>query len=177
MKASKVVFLVFLIILSICVSSIQPVKPQSSGIIYIRSDGSVEGTDKIQREGDVYTFASDIGTDVGSNGIVIERDNIVLDGSGYTLKGILSLFSTIVGVTLKDRSNVTVENINIQECSVGFEISNSSNCIISENSINPYEFGIQIRDSNKNRSDVVDSSCEFASIVCLKSSHYMLMCT
>ena len=29
-------------------------------VIYIRADGSVEGTDKIQREGTVYTFTGDI---------------------------------------------------------------------------------------------------------------------
>jgi len=40
--------------------------------IYIRADGSVEGTDKIQRDGDVYTLISDI-----SGSIVVERENVV----------------------------------------------------------------------------------------------------
>ena len=55
---------------------------KAEGTIYIRSDGSVEGTDKIQQDGNVYTFTDDI-----FDPIVVQRDNIVVDGAGYTLQG------------------------------------------------------------------------------------------
>ena len=65
-----------------CSISIQPVESQSFETIYIRADGSVEGTDKIHREGNIYTLSDDIfGT------IEVEKDDIVIDGSGYTLQG------------------------------------------------------------------------------------------
>src|SRR5512137_2069356 len=48
----------------------------------IREDGSVSGTDRIQRLGDIYTLTSNI-----SGGIQVQRSNIVLDGAGYTLSG------------------------------------------------------------------------------------------
>jgi parallel beta-helix repeat protein len=48
--------------------------------IYIRADGSIDGTDKIQRDGNVYSFTDDI-----YSRIEIQRSNIILDGAGYGL--------------------------------------------------------------------------------------------
>jgi parallel beta-helix repeat protein len=51
--------------------------------IYIRPNGSIDPpTTPIRRNGSVYTFEEDI---LGS--IIIERDNIVIDGAGFTLRG------------------------------------------------------------------------------------------
>ncbi len=51
--------------------------------IYIRPNGEVEpSTAPIQRMGDTYTFKDNI---FGS--IIIERDNAVIDGAGFTLQG------------------------------------------------------------------------------------------
>jgi hypothetical protein len=62
---------------------IQPVNSQSLDTIYIKSDGSVDGTDLIERNNSTYTFLNDI-----SGSVVISKDFITLDGSGYALKGI-----------------------------------------------------------------------------------------
>ena len=68
MKSIKlVIFLVFLVSLP----QLGLVKAQSS--IFIHSDGSVEGTNKIQRNGDVYSFTENI-----SGSLVIERDGITI---------------------------------------------------------------------------------------------------
>ena len=103
MKASKAVSLVFLITMSLWLVDTQPVMSQSSGTIYIRSDGTVEGTDKIQRDGNVYTFTNNI-----YDSIVVERDNIVVDGAGYTLQG------PFRGIYLESRNNVTIKNVEIK---------------------------------------------------------------
>ena len=88
--------------------NIQPVR--ASGTIYIRPDGTVEGTDKIQRDGDIYTFTGYIYDD----GIVVEIDNIVIDGAGYTLRG--NWPETYPrGIELTERSNVTIKNRRIDE--------------------------------------------------------------
>ena len=55
---------------------------EASGTIYIRADGNVEGTDKIQRDGNVYTFTDNI-----YEPLVVEKDNIVVDGAGYSIEG------------------------------------------------------------------------------------------
>ena len=76
------------------------VKAEST--IYIRADGSVEGTDKIQRDGDVYTLTGDI-----SGGITVQRNFTVIDGAGYTLHGNGEGF----GVSIK--MGVTVQYLQI----------------------------------------------------------------
>jgi len=87
-KASKVLFLVFLCMLSLYVANTRPVK--ADGPIYIRADGSVEGTDKIQRDGNVYTFTGNIDVfnpyvHIGV-GIGVQRDNIIIDGLATPFK-------------------------------------------------------------------------------------------
>ncbi len=60
---------------------IQPTKAGKT--IYIRADGSVEGTtDTTTVDNIVHTFTNDI-----SDSLVVERDDITIDGMGYTLQG------------------------------------------------------------------------------------------
>jgi len=75
---------------------------KAESTIYIRADGSVEGTNKIQRDGDVYTLTGDI-----SGGITVQRNFTVIDGAGYTLHGNGEGF----GVSIK--MGVTVQYLQI----------------------------------------------------------------
>ena len=124
MKANKVLFLFFLGILSLSLVNTQPVKPQSSGTVYIRADGSVEGTDKIQRDGNVYTFTENIYDE-----IVVERDNIVVDGAGYTVQGTGADDSPpwYRGIDLSHRSNVMIKNTRISRFHYGIHLDESLN--------------------------------------------------
>lgn len=64
--------------------NIQPLK--AIGTIYIRADGSIDPTTApIQRNGDMYTLTDNITSDF--DGIMIERNNMTLDGAGYTVEG------------------------------------------------------------------------------------------
>jgi parallel beta-helix repeat protein len=76
--------------------------------IYIRADGSVEGTDKIQRDGDVYTLTGDI-----AGGITVQRNFTVIDGAGYTLQG--NGYGTGVNI----RWCGTVQNLQIRNFAYG----------------------------------------------------------
>lgn len=82
--------------------------------IYIRSDGTVDPpTAPIQRDGDVYTFTGNIsGTATQWKAIVVQRNNIVIDGKGYTLRGA----GAVVGFDIQG-DNVTLKNTVI----TGFE--------------------------------------------------------
>jgi len=55
---------------------------QTHATITISSDGGVKGTDKIQRDGDIYTFTGDI---YGS--ITVQKSGITIDGTGYAFQG------------------------------------------------------------------------------------------
>jgi len=114
--------------------------------ICIRAGGMVVGTDKIRRNGDVYTFTGDIGTDEWSYGIVIEKDNIVVDGAGYLLKGhgeqgLLSSYPNIYAITLEGRNNVTIKNLRISGFNYGFR-GNCSNVKIVGNNLTDNTGGI-----------------------------------
>jgi parallel beta-helix repeat protein len=98
----------------------------SDTTIYIRPNGDVDPpTAPIQRVGDVYTFWADI----YFYSLVVERDNIVVDGDYYMLQGI----GGGNGVTLSGRSNVTIRNIEIKAFSSGIVLSGSSNSSIVGN--------------------------------------------
>jgi len=55
---------------------------KAENTIYIRSDGSVEGTDNISRDGNVYTFTGNI---FGS--IFVEKDDVIIYGADFILEG------------------------------------------------------------------------------------------
>ena len=105
--------------------------------ISIRSDGSVEGTDKIQREGDIYTFTGHIYTS-----ILAGRDNIVVDGAGHSLQGA----GSGVGINVTG-SNVVIKNLQIVHFDSGINLVSSNNTI-SGTSITNNGDGITVVSTN-----------------------------
>jgi len=144
-NTSKVMFLVFLTIVSLCVVNTQPVKSQNLGIISILSDGSIftstNATVPIQRVGNVYTLTDNI----NEYYIVIQRDNIVVDGAGYTLSG-----QGEIGIDLSYRKNVTIKNVQIGYAYYGIYLLNGSGNTISENILRYNGAGMFIAGSSQN---------------------------
>jgi len=124
--------------------NIQPVK--ASGTIYIRADGSVDPpTAPISTVDNItYTFTGDIIND----SIVIERDNIVVDGAGYALQG--GYPSGYPGVRLSDRSNVTIKDTNIETSGIGLYLNSTVDSVISGNNITNNYDGIALEYSLNN---------------------------
>jgi len=103
------------------------------GTIYIRSDGSIDPpTAPIQRDGDMYVLTDNI-TSSADNGIVIQRNNMTLDGADYTLQGPGGYGST--GIFLSGRSNVTIRNMEIMAFDTSILLEWSSNNNISGNTV------------------------------------------
>jgi len=118
--------------------NIQPVKTWTGGTIYIRADGSVDpDTAPISSVDNViYTFTDDIIIDVPltyPDGIVVERDNIVVDGAGYTIQGARARYADVI--SLSGRNNITIRNMKIIVHGHGIYLYKSSNCNISGNKI------------------------------------------
>jgi parallel beta-helix repeat protein len=118
------------------------------GTVYIRADGSIDPSDApIQRDGDLYTLTGNITSD--ADGIVIERNNITLDGAGYTVQGTRAYEST--GIDLQARSNVTVMNMEIKAFESGIYLeSSSNNSIVGSNITNNNCYGVWLSNSSKN---------------------------
>lgn len=103
--------------------------------IYITADGNVEGTTTIQRNGNIYTFTSNI-----EGSIVIEGSNVVLDGAGFTLQGVITI----------NGNNVEIKNLKIIAFDIAIEIYGSG-CKILNSEVQAEYIGIRIwKDSNNN---------------------------
>jgi parallel beta-helix repeat protein len=134
-RVSSAVMFILLVTSTLTLAfDIQPVK--ASGTIYIRADGSIDPpTAPISTVDNItYTFTGDIIND----SIVIERDNIVVDGAGYTLQGTNA--SGPIGTYVAGRSNVTIKNTNIKNYLDGIYLDSSSNNSISGNNITANNF-------------------------------------
>ena len=121
---------------------IQPVKAERT--INIRADGSVDPpTAPISTMDNVtYTFTDNI-----YDSIVVQKDNIVVDGAGYVLQGA----GEGNGISLWARSNVTIKNIEIKAFDNGIWLCGSPNNSISGNNITDNGDAIRLHDySNDN---------------------------
>lgn len=118
---------------------VQPV--EASGTIYIREDGSVHPpTAPIQREGNIYTLTASI-----YDLIVVQRDNIVVDGAGYTVRGSGGEPRLNDGIDLSDRRNVIVKNTRITGFSAGIYLfRRSHNNKLINNTITDCYVGISV---------------------------------
>ena len=139
----KIVFLVFVLgFLStrVFVGFVSPVA--ATGTIYVKSDGSVDPiTAPIQRIGNIYTFSENIYDE-----IVVEKDNVVVDGAGYTLQGT----GSGTGVDLSERINVTISNMEIRDFHYGVYLCSSISNSLLGNNVTNNNYGIRLRYSLNN---------------------------
>ena len=102
--------------------------------ITIGPDGSINSTTApIRRVGDTYTLTADIINQT----IIIQKDNIVLNGAGYTLGGFgHGYFSyAFEAIDLQGVKNVTVENFAITSFWRPIQAHNSLNLRINSNNL------------------------------------------
>ena len=122
-------------------SNVQPVR--ASGTIYIKADGSVDPhTAPIQRDGDVYTFTGNI-----YDGIVVERDNIVVDGAGYTVQGAGKGWGILLTWY---RNNVTLKDVEVTNFGCGIYLWDSNNNVLTGNTVSNNSIGIYLWYSRNN---------------------------
>lgn len=122
---------------------IQLAESQSAGTILIKPDGSVDGTDKIHRDGDVYTLTGNM-----SSGIRVQKSYIIVDGAGYTLQGDAEIHgptdSRGMGLEIVGSKNVTIKNLKIREFTRGIRLTDSSDCRITQNILANNTIGIEM---------------------------------
>lgn len=118
-------------------------------VIRILPDGSISPPNvPIRRNGNVYTFTDNIYAR-----IVVDRDNVIIDGAGYTLHGNYNgtrIDSWIIGqgpnqtssenvapwsigidLANNNRHNLTVKNLNIKNFHIGVYVWTTNNTIIN----------------------------------------------
>jgi len=147
MGEQKTALILFLILCFAVVSISQIGEVKAEGTIYIKADGSVEGTDLLQRNNNTYTFLNDV-----SGNIVVSKDFITIDGSGFTLEE--SDDSSSTGINLSNRKNVTVTNLIIVDYFIGISCKpgagTTTNITILGNYIRNCDIGIEFLGSANN---------------------------
>jgi len=148
LNINKITISALVLFLSVTFVSISEIGlVNAEGVIFISADGSVEGTDKIQREGDVYTFLGPIVVNgSGIEGIVIEKSNIVLNGAGFLFHGTGDGMGVlgIIGILIENQNNVTIKNMQLQNFFETINLKNSSNNTICGNVITQNHKGIYV---------------------------------
>ena len=129
------------------------------GTIYIRADGSVYPPDAPIKTHDnvTYTLTGDIMS--YADGIVVERDNIILDGAGHTIQRKSNVTVSrsdpappppliYKGINIQGRSNVTIKNTVIIGFDYGIYLDHSFNNVIIRNDVTSNQIGIYLTGSS-----------------------------
>ena len=80
----------------------------------------------IKRNGDFFYLNGNV-----KGSIVVKSDNIIIDGKSFLLQG----EGTGIGIDLSGRTNVTIQNIQIDAFQIGIHLTASSSCKIIGNNI------------------------------------------
>ncbi|MCS7116959.1 MAG: right-handed parallel beta-helix repeat-containing protein [Nitrososphaerales archaeon] len=150
MLGRRLLLMILLLLIGMGISlNVQPVSAEWTGTIYIRADGRIEPSNApiVTHDNMIYTLKSDIVS--FGDGIIIERDNIVIDGGGYTIQG-PSMHSPSIGIKIFKRFNIVISNINIKDFYYGIYLYDSSNNRIIRNNIMNNKFGIYLNTSSNN---------------------------
>ena len=104
-----------------------PMNVSADSTIYIDEFGNIiPSTAPITRVGDVYTLTANV-----YETIIIQKSGITLDGDGYSIiKG-----SGFNGVYVRDQTDVTIKNLNINGFYHGIALYYSNDCTISGNKV------------------------------------------
>jgi parallel beta-helix repeat protein len=152
MKKILTAMIVFALVLSMF-SSMTLLCASAVSTIYIRTDGSIDPpTAPISTADNItYILTDNITWDSYVDGIVIERNNILVDGAGYTLQGLQQYGNFLSGFNLANVHNVTIKNTNIKSFDYGIKLTRGfGNTVGGNNLTNNKWDGVYLDDSDNN---------------------------
>jgi len=117
-----------------------------TGTVAIKADGSISPSSAPISSSDNITYTL---VDSICGAIIVLRDNVVIDGAGFTLHGTGVYLSR--GVDLTGRINVVIQNMHVKGFYYGIQLSESSGNSIISNDITENElFGVALDRSSYN---------------------------
>jgi parallel beta-helix repeat protein len=123
----------------------QQTSQSPSNVIYIWPDSSVEPTTapitKVKEN--YYKFTSNV-----TLPIIVLKDNIVIDGAGYILKGDGTIGSR--GIDISYRKNVTIINLKIERFDYGIYLDSTTYAVISNNEFTNNYCGVWLTLASQN---------------------------
>ncbi len=152
-KVASLVFATVILLSMLAFQSVNVVSanfmpwPTPQPAITIQKDGTISpASSSIVQSGNTYTLTDNI-TDYT---IVVDRDNIILEGANHMLQG----ESNLAGVFVQEHNNVTVQNLNIRGfkygilftwLSYGYSSTQKANTV-SNNTLSGNNYGIYFGD-------------------------------
>jgi parallel beta-helix repeat protein len=132
--AAKLILMLLLTSTATLAYRLQPVKaPDGSGpYIYIKADGSIDPSEAEALINTTDKINYLIFSNVINKSIIVERDNITIQGYNHIVQGNSSLR---VGIDLTSRVNVTIEDVKITKFSYGLLLNSSDDCRLFRNTI------------------------------------------
>jgi len=124
---------------------VKAIKGAWTGTVYIRADGSVDPPDApiVTYDNITYTLTGNITS--CSDGIVVERSNIIINGAHFIVQGDYAG----IGIKLADINNLTIINLEIKEFIYGVYLQNSFCITVKWSCIRNNAVGISV-DSSSN---------------------------
>ncbi len=133
--ASKIILVAVLLV------AVKAEKALTNEVIYIRADGRVDPIGSPVSSSDNITYV--IGDDL-VQGIVVERDDILLWGANRSITGT----GSGTGIGLFNRRNITIQNVRILDFSVGILVLNSTAVTLVSITLSNNYFGTTIWNSS-----------------------------
>lgn len=142
LKKAAPIFLLTLLLFGIPGLLIRIEPAGAVGIIYIRSDGSIDPpTAPISQNGNKYTLTSST-----FDSIIVQKSNIIIDGADLTLQG----SGSGTGIDLSGLTGVVVMRIVVRAFENGIYVSSSDHITISGSTLVDNNVGIWVSDSSYN---------------------------
>ncbi len=114
--------------------------------VIIGNDESVNSTAPIKRSGNVYTLTGDIINQT----ILVQRNNVVIDGAGHSLVGYNRDYSyALENIHLENLTGVTVKNLNVSSSWQGIWIQNCTGITIQNCTLSKINTGVDAVSSSK----------------------------
>jgi parallel beta-helix repeat protein len=132
--------MLFLLVTSVLALAFETRTARADGPVYINADGSITPSTAPISTFDNITYTL---TGNANESIIVQRSSIVVDGAGHTVEG----SGSGNGIDLESVSNVTVENVSVNDFSSGIWLNSSFNDTLADNSLNwngPYGIYLNI---------------------------------
>ena len=135
---------IILLLMNIWTMSVNIKEVKATGNIFIRSDGTIDpATAPISSlDGVTYAFTNTIYDE-----IVVEKNNIVIDGAGFSLQGTRTVNST--GMRLSGVSDVLIKRMNITGFFSAIKLEWSADVDVVGNNFTGNDFGVWLHESTR----------------------------
>ena len=141
----------------------------AGGGIHIKADGSIMPTTAPISTVDKVTYAF---TGTIKQPIIVERDNIVIDGRGFVLRNPADIPAfNMNGISLDGRSNVTIMNVTVRAFWMGMQFETSTDNTVSGVTITKSYHGMRLINSSGNEMRDCNISANYHDGIQLYSSN------